>query len=101
MFFQGLKVYIVGNSSKWYYPEVKYQYEDAKKRLEILGCTVFNPIERFYEQKFDNVELTHKNLSDLFSSDAIYILHNNKIDVNNSIELMTATKLGLYFFHEF
>ena len=100
MFSPDFKVYIIGNFFKSYKVDVKKQYSTAQQRLERLGFDVINPVEHFFRNEYSHDIIPHLNLSHLLEANAVYVLADVKIDAKHNIEIKTALKLGLYFFHE-
>lgn len=68
------KVYIIGNSTGIIVPSLELEYYKAQLALCEMGFYVVNPIERLLKSDIAWDEAQKKNLQDLITSDAIYIL---------------------------
>lgn len=88
------KVYIIGNNSGIILPSLELEYYKAQLALCEMGFYAINPIERLLESDISWEQAQKKNLQDLITSDAIYILQSFDI-TKITKELKIAFSLDL------
>lgn len=90
------KIYLIGNLSDKIDLLCEKKYYDLYTRLLSIGFSVINPIERLTNLDLHIEEAKKRNLQDLMSSSAVYIMPCVRLDgKSKNIELSLALSINL------
>lgn len=97
---ENFKIYILGFIPKRISSVIYRKYINAQIELEKFGYTVYNPIMLYLDENSKREEVYRKNLKELLSSDAIYLIFDSNQIMKNSEELKIALKSDKFIFHQ-
>ncbi len=90
------KIYIIGKVSDTYEKKTDEKFFDVQVKLSKMGYDVFNPYTKLINHGFSNTWVKKKNLDELISCDAVYIMNCiEPLKMKNNIELKLALNFNL------
>ena len=94
------KIYIVGFIPSIITLSTIKKFEVAKEQLRKYPAEIINPIDELCSQESSRIDGHKRNLNSLVSSNAIYVLNENGIDLRSLPELKIALSLNLIVMHQ-
>ena len=95
-----MKIYISGKITGLQFREVKDKFQVAQNFLEDLGLAVVNPVNNGLTLNDTWEQHMIKDIAELFSCEAIYMLDNWTESLGSSIEYDIAKRMGKKIFFE-
>lgn len=95
----GLKIYILGFIPKKITGGILKNYFNTQLELEEKNFIVYNPLVNMVNSKITYEEAYRRNLRELISSDAVYLIFESSHNFSKSEELRIALKSNKLILH--